>query len=78
MRVDFNNTITSFVGGFDRADRHAMRFLTIIAEYWQESLDDIWIFPFFDDAAPRPPYSQWHLIFHLTGDKTAMTPGASP
>jgi hypothetical protein len=78
MGVDFNNTITSFEGGFDRADRYAMRYFTIVAKNGQESLANIWIFPFFDDAAPRPPYSQRHLVFHLAGDKTAMAPGAPP
>ena len=33
MRIDFNNTVFPFEGGFNWAHRHAMRFLTIITKH---------------------------------------------
>jgi hypothetical protein len=78
MGIDFHNAISSFEGGLNRANRHTVRILAMITKHWKESLVCLRKLSSFDKVAPCSPHAQWYPIFHFTGDKTAVTPGAFP
>jgi hypothetical protein len=70
---DHDAIFLTLVGSLNRANRHAGRFVTLVAKPRHELAFDLWVIAFFNEFNPGPNGTQWDIEFAFTRDRASMT-----